>query len=223
MEEIDGDTVKYLTSPSNFIISGATGSGKTCLLLKILTEWPFKREKDKILYFYNIWQPLFNEFLTRFPNISFVQGLYLDKIENEWDQEPGKVNVCICDDLADVALKSDSFARLFTVYGHHKNIVNFFITQNPFFKGPMSTTINRNTHYFLLTKTPHLNVLDVLNSQLYGNKGPLKEAYLQTMREKPYNYLLIDVFCDDIRNRLRTNIFKDDEPLIIWRPKSINM
>lgn len=215
MEEIN---VKICTlkSPANFVISGCTGSGKTYFLLKLLKEWPFQQEKNKMIYFYNIWQPLFEEFLKSFPEMQFIQGLNLNFID-DWVNEPNKVNVCIVDDLADLAVKNDTFARLFTVYGHHKNILNFFITQNPFFKGPLSTTINRNTHYFVLTKTPHLNVMDILNNQLYGSGGPLKQAYMKAMNDKEYNYLLVDVFADAVQNRLRSCIFSNESPMIIWR------
>lgn len=215
MEEIS-QKICTLKSPANFIISGCTGSGKTFFLLKLLKEWPFSQEKNHMIYFYNIWQSLFEDFLINFPQMRFIQGLNLNLIE-EWTNDPNKVNVCICDDLADVAVKNDGFARLFTVYGHHKNILNFFITQNPFFKGPLSTTINRNTHYFVLTKTPHLNVLDILNNQLYGSGGPLKHAYMKAMEEKPFNYLFVDVFSDSVQNRLRSNVFSDESPMIIWR------
>src|SRR3569832_933994 len=215
MEEI---TNVGLKSPTNFVISGATGSGKTCFLLKMLKHWPFEQQKKigKMMYFYNIWQPLFEQFLATFPTMTFVQGLQ-EMVDADWPISDDTINICICDDLADHATKSETFARLFTVYGHHKNIVNFFITQNPFFKGPYSTTINRNTHYFVLTKTPHLNVLDTLGSQLYGSSGPLKTAYLKCMKEKPYNYILIDVFNDSVDIQLRFNIFPDKFPMIIWR------
>lgn len=90
-----------------------------------------------------------------------------------------------------------------------------------FYKGPLSTTINRNAHYFILTRTLHLNVLDTLNAQLYGVKGPIKAAYFKAMELHPFSYLVIDVFYPDVKNRLRTNIFPDEEFIIVWRP--INM
>jgi len=113
----------------------------------------------------------------------FVQGLCLDKIE-DWQPEEGKVHVVITDDLMDKAVKSDEFGKLFTVHSHHKSILNLFISQNPFFKGPLATTLNRNCHYFELLKSPHLNVLNTLGVQLYGNSAPLKEAYLKAMKAK---------------------------------------
>lgn len=135
MEEIS-EEINFLRAPANFVITGATGSGKTRLLLKLLSEWPFKPKIGNILYFYNVWQPLFEDFLFTFPHIKFVQGLSGHEIKdnNNWTNDENSVNVCICDDLADEALKNEEFGRLFTVYGHHKNISNFFLTQNPFFK-----------------------------------------------------------------------------------------
>lgn len=91
----------------------------------------------------------------------------------------------------------------------------------PNFQGPLSTTVNRNSHYYILTRTPHLNMLDTLNTQLYGSKGPLKAAYLKAMELNHYSYLFIDVFCDDIKNRLRNNIFPNEGCMIIWRPINI--
>lgn len=86
-----------------------------------------------MIYFYNTWQKLFEEFMNTFPEISFVQGLCLEKIE-EWRPEDDKLNVVITDDLMDKAVKSDEFGKLFTAYSHHKNILNFFVSQNPFLK-----------------------------------------------------------------------------------------
>jgi Poxvirus A32 protein len=216
MEELNAD-ICTLKSPSNFVISGATGSGKTTFLLNLMKSWPFEQKLGSILYFYNTWQPLLETFMSEFPNMCFIQGLHLEKIE-DLHADAASVNVVICDDLMDSAVKSEEFARLFTVYGHHKNIINFFITQNPFFKGPLSTTVNRNTHYFVLMKTPHLNTLSILNNQLYGGSGPLKEAYIKAMNEKKHAYLLIDVFSDSIKDRLRSNIMPNESPMIIWRP-----
>lgn len=221
MEEVEDITA--LKSPANFVICGATGSGKTTLSKKLISYF-FNTEKvANFVVFYNVWQDFYEKFLQDFPTVKFIQGLSQKDIENPdtWKCDSDQVNICVCDDLADDALKNETFARLFTCYGHHWRIINIFITQNMFSKGPLSTTINRNAHYYILTRTPHLNVLDTLNAQLYGIKGPIKTAYLKAMELSSFSYLLIDVFCTDIRNRLRTNIFQDEGFLIIWRPINI--
>lgn len=135
MEEIDS-SISMLKSPANFVIAGSTGSGKTMLVYKLLHNWPFPKKLGNLIYFYNVWQDFFEQFLNEFPNIKFIQGLSEKDIENRdtWKCPEGSINVCVCDDLVDNAVKSDVFGRLFTVYGHHWKIINIFITQNLFFK-----------------------------------------------------------------------------------------
>jgi len=120
MKTLDLDLYS-LKAPANFIITGATGCGKTCFLLKLLKDWPFESRPCKMLYFYNTWQSLFEDFIKEFPEMTFVQGLCLEKIK-DWQAEPGVVNVVVTDDLMDKAVKSDEFGKLFTVFGHHKSI-----------------------------------------------------------------------------------------------------
>jgi len=118
------------------VISGSTGSGKSILAYRLLHYWPFDKKIGNFIYFYNVWQDLFEIFLKEFPQIRFINGLSQNDIENRetWKCKNDEVNICIVDDLADDALKSGTFARLFTVYGHHWNIINIFISQNLYCK-----------------------------------------------------------------------------------------
>jgi len=70
-------------------------------------------------------------------------------------------------------------------------------------------------------KSPQISVLDTLSRQLYASKGILKSAYLAAMSDTPYNYILIYIFIDDLRNRLRSSIFYSKNPLVIWRPSHL--
>jgi len=130
METIDSDLYS-LRAPENFIITGATRCGKTCFLWKLLKDWPFESISGKMLYFYNTWQSLFEDFIKELQEMTFVQGLCLEKIE-DWQVESGVVNVVVTDDLMDKAVKSDEFGKLFTVFGHHKSILNFSSHRTPF-------------------------------------------------------------------------------------------
>ena len=57
-----------------------------------------------------------------------------------------------------------------------------------------------------------------MNTTLFGGRdGPLRKSYELCMRERPYNYLLVDAFADDVNNRLRSNIFEDERPVVIYR------
>jgi len=221
--EVIEDNITILNSPANFVIAGCTGSFKTMFAYKLVSNWPFRHKLANFIIFYNVWQPIFETFLIDFPHVKLIQCLSEKDIEDKetWKCNDDEVNLCLVDDFVDNALKSETFGRLITVYGHHWKIINIFIMQNLYFKAALCTTINRNAYYYVLTQNPHLNILDTLNSQLYGVKGPLKSAYIKAMELKPYNYLLIDVFCKDIKNRLRNNIFPDEGFMKIWRPLNI--
>ena len=174
MELIDDNSVddhSYLRAPSNFGLFGATNSGKSLFLFRLLSEWPFIYcRPGKIVVFYSVFQPLFADVIECFEKnrrnntvdveLLFFQGLREDLINDDkfWSNKPNVCDACICDDLNDVCIRSESFSRLMTVYGHHRNIITFFVSQNPFLTGRFSTTILRNLHYILLFKIPHANV-----------------------------------------------------------------
>jgi hypothetical protein len=164
--ELIEEEVEFLRAPSNNVLVGMTGSGKTSWLFKLLSDWPYRCRRGKIVYMYSVWQPAFETALQRFgaDRIQFVNGLRENLIDDEtnWTRRDGTCDVCVCDDLNDQCARSESFGRLFTVYSHHRNILAFFLTQNPYYHQggrSLTPTINRNTHYFVLFKMPQLNVL----------------------------------------------------------------
>jgi len=142
MEAIDNDILQ-LKSPSNFLIYGCTGSGKTMFVLKLLREWPFQQKLGKGIFFYQIWQDIYKIFLLEFPSIKFVQGFSKEEIndENNWKCKENEVNICITDDLISEVLNEESFSKLFTVLGHHCKITNLLITQNLYLKVLINHTI----------------------------------------------------------------------------------
>lgn len=75
MEAID-ETVSRLSGPCNILVTGQTGSGKSTLISRLLREFPFSGgSRNKILYFYECWQPLFTDLMNELSDIHFVQGL----------------------------------------------------------------------------------------------------------------------------------------------------
>jgi hypothetical protein len=220
MEELRSE-VEVLRAPANFILVGCTSSGKTSWLFSLLKEWPFEGRLGKIVYMYGEWQPLFDEMMRRWPNggITFVQGLNESMIEDAatWSNEPGTFDVLVSDDLFEKSVNSEIFSRQLTCWGHHRNVINVFVTQNLYQSGKYGRTLARNCHFYVLFKTPHLNTLSTIGSQLYGKDGPLRAAFDSVMKERPYAYLLVDVFNDDAANRLRSNVFKHEFPITIYR------
>lgn len=208
-------------APSNFVISGATSSGKTTFLLNLLRAWPFSCRRGRVLFFYECYQPLYEEFMRLIPDIRFIQGLNEKELLNDenWTHtDADTCHVCIFDDLFPACIKSAAFEKMITVLVHHKRIITFTINQNLFSKG--SQTLNRNTQFYILCRTNHISTLDTLGLQIFGAKSPLKAAFMRAMneRDRPCNYLLVDLTCEDYRNRLQTHVLPEEQPTVVYRP-----
>lgn len=194
---------------SPIMISGPTGSGKTFLTNRILSNGMFTHDISSILYCYGVYQEYYNT-MTQ-PNLTFHEGLPTsDEVKALND---GEFHVIVLDDLMEYIVKSVETQTLFTTYCHHYNITAIFLTQNIFAKGPCSRTISINTHILILfaNKRDESQALN-LGKQLYPTdvKG-FMEVYME-VTNKPHGYLVID--CDPKSDRLlklRTNIFPGDD------------
>ena len=117
-------------SPTTIILSGATGSGKTTWLKKLieLKQSMFAKEPQEIIYFYGVWQPMFEDLEKK--GVQFVKGL-----PQELENESGHHKLVVLDDLQDEVTNSDQVERLFTRGSHHKNMTVVYLTQNFFRQG----------------------------------------------------------------------------------------
>ena len=200
---------------STMMISGATGTGKTTFIHRLLeSKNTFTKPVSKIIYCYGVYQPLFDRMRKDIPNIEFHEGIF-----SELDYD-GNRNIIIFDDLASQIMNNKTVETYFTQGAHHKCYTVIFITQNLFSQGKCARTITLNTHYLILFK----NLRDgqqILNlgKQIYPGKGQiLVEAYTDATSHA-YNYLVVDMSPhSEDRYRLRSNIFEDTW---IYVPKSI--
>lgn len=201
-------------------ICGASGSGKTSLILSMLTEpvgcgGMFQPPFTKIVYYYKFWQPIYNDFKACLQNsIEFVDcnnqsastNGGFDELLSEtlYNSESEKLvkKLAIFDDSCDEILASKSFATLATA-GRHKGISVIFIKHNLYQQGKYSVTIDKNTTHIAILKSPRIGKqLKILGSELEGAKGDfLEQAYLRAM-EDTFGHVLIDLAsstCDLLR------------------------
>ena len=203
-------------SASTTCISGATKSGKTTWLFRLIKnkDIMFSEPVQKILYCYGIYQDIFDDMKSEVPDIVFFEGVpNLKDVEDFADKEH---NMIILDDLSERVVKDPDMERLFVQGAHHLNLSVFFVSHNCFRQGKCARTIALNTHYTVLFR----NIRDgqqisSLGKQMFpGNSNALVEAYEDATSRK-YGYLVIDCTANgEDKYRLRTNIFPGEDPWI---------
>lgn len=179
--------------PSPFIFAGATGTGKTLLILDIIRHRHaiFKNKIDSIIYCYEIYQSVFDEFSSY---VTFNKGLIAD-YERTFN-DPSKNYLLVIDDLLTSLSpkEGEDLAKLFSVYSHHLKINTFLISQNLFFQNKHFRSITLNSHYiFIFTMRRDKTQLKRFFSQLHpGHTDSLMRVYNEAVYGK-YNYLCVDI------------------------------
>ena len=214
-EVVEADQVKFHL-PFSLIISGASTSGKTSLLLKILenNRQLITPEPAEIVYCYTEYQ----DHVPRLelmgvkchpnaPDDALIDGLK-------------KPALLVMDDCMNVV--SERFLTdLLTRKVHHRQLGAIFVTQSLFEKN--LRVARSNAHYIILTRAPSAQLsIRSLGYQLFPNQLPyFLDAYKLAAEGVPYGYLLITLHpAIDSRLRLRTNIMPG-EVQIVFIPKHV--
>jgi hypothetical protein len=207
-----------LKSPSILTLVGATSSGKTTFVYKLLSELDmFDHLPEKVLYCYSCYQPLYNKIDANVKNVSFYDGLPTEEDIRKFGSGSGH-KIIVLDDLMSKVTSSPVILDLFCQYSHHLNISVIFLTQNIFHSGKCSRSLNLNSHYYVLFKNKRdVNQIKTLGRQLFPKRGDiLLEAYLDATNE-PFGYLLLDLHPrSDEKYMLRTKLFKEDEDMVLY-------
>lgn len=204
--------------PGSICVVGATASGKTCWIYKMLQNlngmFDGAPPPCQVLYCYGIHQKLYDDMSTTLPNFSLHEGLPTEEKLDEFTD--GQHKLVILDDLVQDVVKNANMERLFTQGCHHRNISVIFVMQNLFQQGKCARTISLNVHYMVLFRNLRdaLQILH-LGRQLYPGKSDiLLEAYRDSVKA-PYGYIVIDMSPNaDDKYRLRTHIFPGEDTVI---------
>ena len=193
-----------LRHPFTCIISGASMSGKTVFILKLIKErhtmiFP---QVQRVIYSYKKYQSVFNDV----QNVNFVKG-------DSYQLDRNISTLLIIDDqLQDMS--DQRLAELFTVNCHHDNTSVIFVTQNLFFQNKAYRTACLNAQYLILFRSPRgSSQVAQLARQLATGKGESKkicDAY-EDATSSPFSYLLMDLKPDTPRSlRYRTHILNGE-------------
>jgi hypothetical protein len=204
-------------APTTVAIFGPTMSGKTHFVMKLIknSKIMFVEPPEKIMYCYSAWQDNFEKLET--DGVEFHQGLPSLSTIEEWSGK--KHTLLILDDLAQALVDSKDVQHFVTVSCHHKKISVIWLMQNIYQQGKCARTISLNCQYIVLMNNKRdLNQINTLGRQIFpGKPNHLVDSYKKAMALKPYNHLLIDLDPrSDVRFQLRTRIFPDQTPTIVY-------
>ena len=189
-----------LQHPFTMVIAGPTGCGKSYFVRDMITakEEMFSIIPDKVVWFYGIHQPLYDEI----EDVAFVEGLPTD-----FKEYLGKHTLFIIDDLMQSS-NDKRLSNLFTRGSHHLNLSVIFITQNFFHKGKEMRDITLNAHYLVLSKNRRdLSQVSHLGRQLFPRHVRLFQEVFEDATKDPYTYLFIDLRAETPEElRLRSKI-----------------
>ena len=208
-------------SPTTCLISGATMSGKTHFMFRVLKNATgiFEIPPQKMIYCYSQYQKLFDDMEREIPNILFYQGLPAKEQIEEWVEDSAH-SILVLDDLMMQVAKSEDTVAIFSITAHHKNCTVFFLTQNLFVQSKNFRSLSLNCHYVVLFRSLR-DTRQILSfgAQVYpGQSAYFKDAY-QKVTSKSYGYLLVDMNpATQDKYRLRTHIFPE-ENTIVYLPK----
>src|SRR6267154_4896864 len=185
MEKFDSKYLK-LRHPFTSIVSGPTGSGKTILIRRILSNWKYALHFDnydfaelKVLWIYGQYQELYK---TPISNVNVTYSEFLPELE---EIKQRNYKLIIFDDLMEEMSKNESMSKLFTRVSHHMNISVIFIVQNYFLQTKYMRTISLNTQYIiLLANFRDQNQIAILGNQLFKEKSKsFRMAYLDATKK----------------------------------------
>ncbi|GBN27326.1 hypothetical protein AVEN_190526-1 [Araneus ventricosus] len=185
-----------LKHPSCLLCVGASQSGKTMLVRRMIVHKVYDYEFKNIIWCYKVFQQWFLEE----KEIKFVQGLP-EKFESG--------SLVIIDGLMNDL--NEKIAELFTITAHHSRVSVILILQNLFPRNKVMRDISLNAQYVILFKNNRdVGQIQCFARQVYRNKAAsFMDAYKKSTQGN-FNYLLVDLHPrTDEKVRLRESAFPD--------------
>jgi hypothetical protein len=211
------DCCLRLRHPSNSLVVGATGTGKSTLLAKLLASDSLTVKYDKILYCVGIFDPSYLKLSETIPNLELYYGYpeeVLKNLESKFD--PQQKSCIVFDDLGQEAVENPLTTRLFCQQSSHFSISTYLVLHNLYMPSKHFTTISRQATYILLTASLRdRSTISTLGRQVMPSKPKFLLSCYEKAMETPYNNLLIDLHTTTPEVlRVRENIAGDGLPIV---------
>lgn len=174
--------------PASVFVAGASQSGKTTLVRRILENLDMMTSQpiSKIIYYHTIEA---RNLPRDLPNIEFREG---GPDLDELMYLPGYKCIIIDDALGYFMENKQDLIDLFTKVTSHAGCLVFLIVQSLF---KLDRTARANSQYILLTRSSadKLQVRTLAQQVFPEHPRLLTDAYRDAVEKKPYGHLLLDL------------------------------
>lgn len=203
---------KPLVTPFCLIVAASSNSGKTRLVVDLLTEHyiMFDHPVSEVVWCYHrnaFDDNLFSHLKTNMNvDVRFIEGFPETDLAagNLFKANQSKLKCIVLDDIVPSAVKSPVFTDLFTVLSHHQNLIVIAILQNlhanTSTQRQLMNNIIRNVSYIaLFPDRRQMNACkQIARTYFSGDEHRLVEPFKQLIENNnKYHYMLID-FIDPI-------------------------
>lgn len=212
-----------LLLPMSAILAGATKSGKTTFIQKLLlnADKMFSKPVEEIIVVYMTWQPSYEILEAEFQSkIKFRNDIPSKAELLEITKNDDSQRILLIDDMQS-AINNSDLADIVCVLASHRNISVFLLVQNFYYDSKILRTVSLNVQgIFLFKNRRSEQQVKTLATQLSpGNREFILDAYRKACGYSQHGYLYIDLHpLGDPRYQYRTNIFADEDT-IIFTPK----
>lgn len=212
-----------LVHPATVLLSGASGSGKTTFVSRILTELKISPTPTRIVWLYAQWQPLYTALAQSSLPIEFVEGVPEAVGRSDYFL-PEEINVLVIDDLMLHQGVNELVAALFIHGSSHRSLSIFYLIHNIFWKSKLSREIRLNAKYLIVFRgASDSEPLQRLGRQLFPRHVKYFQEATDYCMSNDNGYLVIQLH-PQIPNdeRLMTHIFGENpfNSPIIFKPIS---
>ena len=182
---------KLISTKNRVFISlvGPTETGKSQLIYNWLNIGTFQPKIDKIYFFYQHSQPLYDVMQKEIESLEFVRGVnfeFIDSLKNN-----GTKYLLIFDDSCEKICNSKAFVDIATA-GRHRGLSTIYIKHNLFHQNKLGRDVElQNTHIVLFKSPRDVMQVTTLNTQL--RLGSELSDWYRVATSVPFGHLLIDL------------------------------
>ena len=168
---------------------GPSETEKPHFIYNWLTNGTFQPKFDKIYFFYQHSQTLYDAMQKEIENLEFVQGVkfeFIDSLRNN-----GTKHLLIFDDSCEEICNSKTFVDIATA-GRHRGLSTIFIKHNLFHQSKLGRDVELQNRHNVLIKSPR-DVMQLSTLSAHLGLGSELVDWYRDATSVPYGHLLIDL------------------------------